>query len=190
MKALTVVVIAVSVILASSVAFAVGNDQVEITGTPYVTYDSATSAFFLIIPEIQAGEVKGWVKWRLDFGNISWEIVAADLQSNVRGTQTSSGHYVYDSQRGVLILDVENTDFLGCGLSKGIEVWFVSFTSSTMMTISNPLGEEVLTLTRQGAGIGIVGTWNAAVGPDTYSVILNNDGTFSGIANIAQCMSH
>jgi hypothetical protein len=142
----------------------------------------------LTTPEIKLGDIRGWVKWKLNLSNVSWEIVAADLESNLHGISTASGHYVYDPQRHVLILDVENTDSLGCGFNYGVQVWFVSSVTLTTMVISNPLDEGEITLTRQGGG-RYPGTWNAMLEPNTIFVTLNGDGTFTGVASIVQCLS-
>ena len=137
------------------------------------------------------GDIRGWAKWKLNLSNAGWEIVAADLESNVHGTQTSSGNYVYDPQRDVIILDVQNTDYLGCGINKSVQMWFVSSVTSTTMTIIvNLLDEESqeITLTRQGGESGILGTWNALVESNSFFITFNADGTFIGQVNVVQCL--
>lgn len=187
MKALRILAFVLSMILATSPAFAVGFGGINFDGEPYITFDHTTSSFYLTMPEIQAGDLQGWVKWKLNLSNAGWEPVAAGLESDIHGTSTASGNYVYDPQRGVIIFNVQNTDFVGCGLNWGVQVWFISALTPGTVIMSNPLEGGELTMTRQGEGSGILGTWNTIIGSNTFTVTLNGDGTFTALATIVQC---
>lgn len=86
-------------------------------------------------------------------------------------------------------MDVEYTDYVGCGFNWGVQVWFISAVTPSTMTISNPLDAEMgeITLTRQGGGAGILGAWNVATESITFSITFNDNNTFIGEANIDQC---
>jgi hypothetical protein len=189
MKALKILVFVLSMILVTSPAFAVGFGGLNFEGEPYITFEPANVSFFFTTPEIKLGDYQLWVKWKLNLSNLSWEIFAADLESNVSGESTASGNYFFDLQRGVLILDVKNTNYVGCGFNYGVQVWFVSSLTSTTIVISSPFEGSEIALTRQGGGSGILGTWSAMMDSNTMSVTLNGDGTFTGVANIVQCLS-
>lgn len=189
MKALRILVFVLGMILATSPAFAADLGGLDFVGEPYVTFDPNTTSYYMTTPEVQVGNIKGWVKWKLNFNSLSWDIVAAGLESDIHGTSTASGNYVFDSQRGVIVLDVQNTDFVGCGFSPGVQVWFISAATASTITISDPFEEGGVIATRQGGGSGILGTWSATIESNPLVITFNGDGTFTGLATIFQCLS-
>ncbi len=98
---------------------------------------------FLTIPEISSGTVQGWVTWKLNFGTISWDLEDFGLTADVPklGSRTANGRYLYHAQKSIVVIDIEFSDFLGCGIDRGIEVLDVSGITDTALnfTIVEPL---------------------------------------------------
>lgn len=126
--------------------------------------------FLLTIPEISSGTVQGWVTWKLNFGTIAWDLVDFGLTADVPklGPRTANGRYVYNAAKAVLVLDIEFSNFLGCGIDRGIEVLDVSGITDTALTftIIDPLEElQPVLCTRAGGAPGdIVGSWSCNLG--------------------------
>ena len=147
--------------------------------------------YYLTIPQIEVGDIQGWVKWKMNWSNAAWEVVNAGLTPAVKGEFYANGRYVYNSQNGVLFLYYQNTTFLDCGpVKKGLDAYIVTSLDSTTMKWSSwyPGDDLRLTWTRSSGTSGdIVGTWSGTMGPNTYSATTNADGTFSVTGNIVQC---
>ena len=102
-----------------------------------VDYNFATGEYLLTIPEIQVGNIEGWVTWKLNLANgAAWEIQSLGLTRDIQGQTNGNGRYVYDSQRQVLVMEVMGSDYKGCGLERGTNVLFVtSLTASDLRSM-------------------------------------------------------
>ncbi len=136
--------------------------------------------FFLTIPEIRSGSVQGWVTWKLNLGTIAWDLVDVGLTVDVPklGPRTANGRYLYHAQKSIVVIDIESSNFLGCGLERGIEVLDISGITDTALnfTIVEPLeaGDPLsIFCTRAGGAAGdIVGVWSCDLG-DVGSLTLD-----------------
>ena len=157
-----------------------------------VTYENGE--YFLTIPDVEVGEFEAWVRWKLNFATAGWDLVDLGLTSDVTGPFNAGGEYIYNSEKGVLIVDTEWSNYKGCGLDVGTEVWFVSNITSTTMTWYEPHSpidyedNDNITWSRSSGISGdIIGTWNTSVRQNSYSVTVNSDGSFTIVGNIVQC---
>ncbi len=174
-------------VLAYSPAFADGPADFDNDGIN-VTYENGE--YFLTIPDIDIGDVEFWAKWKLNFSTIGWDLIGYGLTSDVKGEKSASGDYIYNSQKGVLIWEINRSTFIECGVMVGTFVQFVSPITQTSMTWTDPDPEDSdqIILTRSSGTSGdIVGTWNTSVGQNSYSVTFNSDRSLTIVGNIVQC---
>lgn len=157
-----------------------------------VTYENGE--YFLNIPDVEVGEFEARVRWKLNYVTAGWDLVDLGLTSDVTGTFNAGGKYIYNSEKAVLIVENEWSNFKGCGLDVGMNVWFVSNITSTTMTWYEPQSpidyedNDNITWSRSSGTSGdIVGTWNAFLEPNSYFVTFNSDGYFTVVGNIVQC---
>jgi hypothetical protein len=170
--------------------------------TPVITYENGY--YYLTISEIQTANplnpsqmVEGWAKMRLNLQNgplnAQWEMVAAGLTSNVKGTNYAGGRYIYYADKGMLVTFTEySLNSFGCGFRVGTEAFLVSPITATTAVIAvvDPFETIPITITRTSGTPGdITGTWTFAFGPNTGSMTFNADGTFTSVMNIVQCLT-
>jgi hypothetical protein len=174
-------------VLAYSPAFADGPADFDNKGIN-VTYENGE--YFLTIPEIDIGDVEFWAKWKLNYNTIGWDFVGYGLTSDVKGEKSASGDYIYNSQKGVLIMEIDWSTFIECGVMVGTFVQFVSPITSTTMTWTDPDpqdADEIIWIRSSGTSGDITGTWSMSKESNTYSVTFNSDGSFTVVGNIGQC---
>jgi len=177
-------------VLAYSPAFADGPAYFDNKGIN-VTYENGE--YFLTIPYIDIGAVGFWAKWKLNYNTVGWDFVGYGLNSDVKGEMSQGGNYIYNSQKGVLIMESDWSTFLlaDC-IGVGTDVKFVSSITSTTMTWTDPDPEDSfqIILTRSSGTSGdIVGTWNFSKKENSFSVTINSDRSFTIVGNIVQgCM--
>jgi len=174
-------------VFTSSLSFADG--PIDFPSCGNISYENGN--YYLTIPQIEVGDIQGWVKWKMNWANAAWEVVNAGLTPAVKGEFYANGRYIYNSQKGVLFVYYQNTTFLDCGpVKKGLDAFIVTSLDSTTMTLISwyPGDDLQLTWTRSSGTSGdIVGIWSGTDGPNTYWGTFNADGTFSLTENIVQC---
>lgn len=187
----SIIVVSILVLAYSAASADTGGPIKLDENSPFVAYESGE--YYLIVPELEigGGEVDYWVKWKLNFNNAGWDLYDYGLTSSATGSRTASGNYIYNSQKGVLIAEIKRSEFLGCGVETGTQVWFLSPITQTSMIWTDPENPEendqIIWTRSSGISGDIVGTWNSNVRQNSYSVTFYPDRSLTIVGNIVQC---
>ena len=163
------------------------------TNSVSIDYNSATGEYFMVMPAIDIAGQEYWAKWRANLNTRGWELVGGGLSTSALGQQSASGKYLYDPSKGVLVLRVDQSSFVGdcAGIWIGTQVFYTNVTSTTL-TLTDFEGvfdggePDTTQLTRiSGAGTGIVGSWGH--NGDDFILTLNQDNTFTLSGTVTEC---